>query len=173
MIEALRPTTSTSICGPAVWRGCHRIAGSGGNGRSHRPAPCWPARAATQPVPRWAPSQNQPWRLRPQRHSWCTPAGSSRGIGPAEGEAGSAMAFAATAGVAGLAVGVPLGANVTAEQRSAVAEGCLRLHRAVAARAGAFQGGWSFQGRGHGLSLLRADKTSLVPAALQWIGWPY
>ncbi len=35
------------------------------------------------PVPRWAPSQNQPWRLRPQLQSRTRPAGSSTGWGPA------------------------------------------------------------------------------------------
>ena len=34
-IEPLRPTTSTSVCGPLIWRGGHRRAGSGGD----RPQP--------------------------------------------------------------------------------------------------------------------------------------
>ena len=56
---------------------------------------------------------------------------------------GSALAFAAAAGVAGLAIGVPLGAGDTAEQQGAAAERCFRLHRAVAA--------WAATARTHGV----------------------
>ena len=65
------------------------------------------------------------------------------------------MAFAATAGVAGLAVGVPRGAGVAAEEQGAPAECRVRFHRAVTTRTGALERGWFLQGGGHGLSLLR------------------
>ena len=42
-------------------------------------------------MPRWAPSQNQPWRLRPQLQSWCTPAGSASGSGSGGGAGGSGI----------------------------------------------------------------------------------
>ena len=102
---------------------------------------------------------------------------SSRGIGPAQCRADSAMAFTATAGVAGLTIGVPLAAGLAAEQQGAVAERCFRLDSAVASRASALKRGGSLQGRGHGLSLLRAAKPSLAASA--WasasgrLGLPY
>ena len=51
MIEPLRPTTSTSVCGPPIWRGGHRRAGSGGTDRSRRPSSCWPDQAAAPVTP--------------------------------------------------------------------------------------------------------------------------
>lgn len=72
------------------------------------------------------------------------------------------MALAATAGVAGLSIGVPGGAGVAAEERAAVAEGCVGLHAAVTARAGALECGGFVQGGGHGFSLLRAAATHPV-----------
>lgn len=75
------------------------------------------------------------------------------------------MAFTATNGMAGLAAGVPLGADLTAEQLGAVAERAVRLNRAMAAGAGAAQGGWFVQGCVHGLSFLIAFENSLTPQA--------
>ena len=83
------------------------------------------------------------------------------------------MAFTATAGVAGLTVGVPFGADLAAEQQGAIAERAVRLHRAVAARAGALLRGGFLQGRVHGLSLHCADGPSLVPPAPGRNGLPY
>jgi hypothetical protein len=40
-----------------------------------------------RPVPRWAPSQNQPCFERPQEQRWCTPAGSTKASGPASAPA--------------------------------------------------------------------------------------
>jgi hypothetical protein len=75
------------------------------------------------------------------------------------------MAFTATAGMAGLTVGVPIGADVAAEQQGALTERAVRLNRAVAARAGALQRGGFLQGRVHGLSVLGMDASSLMPPA--------
>lgn len=83
------------------------------------------------------------------------------------------MAFTATAGVAGLTVGVPFGADIAAEQQGAVAERAVLLHRAVAAWAGALQRGGFLQGRVHGLSLLSAFGTILLPPAPGRNGLPY
>ena len=81
------------------------------------------------------------------------------------------MAFAAAARVAGLAVGVPLGAGITTEQQGIDAERCVRFHRAVAAWAGAFQCFRSVQGCGHGFSFPTLSESSLMPPAPTSIGF--
>jgi hypothetical protein len=74
--------------------------------------------------------------------------------------------------MARLSVGMTLGADVAAEEALTNAERGFRVHRAVAAGAGAAEGGGLFQGRGHGFLCRSVYLQSGVRERRQGLGKP-